>query len=157
MPIDPEQFRKTLAQFVSGVTVVTCESGGTRHGITVSAFCSLSLDPPLILVCIEKRVTAHDAIASAGHFAVNVLAEDQEEISARFASRVEDRFEDVPVRPGSLGDPLIEGALATIECRVHEQWPGGDHTIFIGEIIASDLGEDDPLLYFRGDYRRLAE
>ncbi len=155
MAFDADQFKKTMSQFASGVTVVTANHEGILYGITVSAFSSLSLDPPLVLICIGKKVKSHDGIAQAGHFAVNILGEGQEEISNHFASRVEDKFEGIETTSGSLGDPLIAGSAATMECRMHAQLDGGDHTIFVGEVVESAVTEDWPLLYFRGGYRQL--
>src|SRR5687767_6224805 len=115
--VDESRFRQVMSQFASGVTVVTTEVDGQLHGLTVSAFCSLSLRPPLVLICIEKSVRSHDAIAKAEKFSVNFLAQDQENISQLFASRTENKFAEVQTSPGRLGAPLIEGAVAAIECR----------------------------------------
>ncbi|HUO83695.1 MAG TPA: flavin reductase family protein [Thermoanaerobaculia bacterium] len=156
MTVDPHQFRNTLAQFASGVTVVTVSHEGVRTGLTVSAFCSLSLQPPLVLICIENSIRSHTVIDAAGHFAVNVLSEEQQEISNRFASSAEDKFSGLATREGTMGDPLIEGSLATIQCRIVDRYSGGDHTIFVGEVIESEIAEQqNPLLYFRGGYRSL--
>lgn len=155
MPIDDATFKLAMSHFATGVTVVTTEHDGTMFGMTVASFTSLSLHPPLILVCIEKAVKTHDAIAAAQKFGVSILAEDQAEISSRFASRRDDKFEGVRVRRGPDGLPLIEGALAAIECRLHGQLPGGDHSIFIGEVTDVQTGEGQPLLYFRSGYREM--
>lgn len=156
MAIDAGGFKKAMSRWASGVTVVTAEHNGARHGITVSAFSSLSLDPPLVLICIGKAAPAHDAIRKGERFVVNVLGESQEAISNRFAMKHEDRFEGVAVRTGQLGVPIIEGCLAAIECRLHETLPGGDHTIFVGEVVHADIAEGAPLLYFQGGYRKLS-
>ena len=156
MAVEAAEFKKAMGRFASGVTVVTVEDEGIRSGLTVSAFCSLSLEPPLVLICIDRKVKSHDAIAAAGHFAVNVLAEDQQEVSTRFASRVENKFESVATCPGILGDPIIEGTLATVECRIVDRLPGGDHTIFVGEVERARVGDAGPLLYFTGAYRRVS-
>ncbi len=119
MPVSKEEFRSALGRFASGVTVVSIKGKDNRpHGITVSAFSSVSLEPPLILVCIDKRASLHDHLSEGAHFAVNILAEDQELISRRFASRDEDRFAGTGYKEGATGAPLIDGALAHIECRV---------------------------------------
>ncbi len=153
--IDQATFRYVLGQFASGVTVVTTATGEVYHGITVSSFCSLSLDPPLVLVCIDKRVRSHDALVQAGVFAVNILAQENEHLSRHFASRSEDKFSNVPYHLGETGTPLLDGVLATLECRLHAQLPGGDHTIFVGEVISTTTRDDtDPLLYYRGGYRQ---
>lgn len=155
MAIDSTQFRKTLSHFASGVTIVTTSSDGIDYGLTVSAFSSLSLEPPLVLICIEKSVKTHEAIHKAGKFAVNVLEESQVDLSNRFASRTEDKFFGLTLTRGSLDLPLLPNTIASIECRVTAELPGGDHTIFVGEIEASDTSEGAPLLYFRGSYRSL--
>ncbi len=154
--IDQATFRYVLGHFASGVTVVTTATGKVYHGITVSSFCSLSLDPPLVLVCIDKRVRSHDAVVQAGAFAVNILAQENEHLSRHFASRSEDKFSSVAYHFGETGAPLLDGVLVTLECRLHAQLPGGDHTIFVGEVIAHTMHDDtDPLLYYRGGYRQL--
>lgn len=154
--IDQATFRYVLGHFASGVTVVTAAIGDQYHGITVSSFCSLSLDPPLVLVCIDKRVRSHDAFALAGAFAVNILAQDNEHLSRHFASRTEDKWRSVAYHLGATGTPILDGVLATLECRLHAQLSGGDHSIFVGEVIATTMRDDtDPLLYYRGGYRQL--
>jgi flavin reductase (DIM6/NTAB) family NADH-FMN oxidoreductase RutF len=155
MTVDDAEFKLALSHFASGITVVTTEWEGTPYGMTVASFASLSLRPPLILVCIEKSVKSHEAIAGAKKFAVNVLAARQADISNRFASKIDDRFTGVEWANGSLGVPLIANALVTIECKLREQLPGGDHSIFVGEVIATAVREGQPLLYFRGGYREM--
>jgi len=155
MPIDDAEFKTALSHFASGVTVVTTELDGARYGMTVAAFSSLSLHPPLVLVCIEKSVKTHDAIAAAGKFGVSILGSEQGDVSNRFASRSEDKFAGVVVRSGANGVPLIDGAITTLECTVTEQLPGGDHTIFVGEVTACATRAGEPLLYFRSGYREL--
>src|SRR6185436_12526097 len=141
MPIDDATFKLAMSHFPSGVTVVTTEHDGKPYGLTVSAFASLSLHPPLVLVSIEKQVKSHDAIAAAGKFGVSILARNQAELSGRFASRIDDK---------------LAGAITTLECRVHAQLPGGDHTIFVGEVAEAKTAEGDPLVYYRSAYRDLA-
>ena len=156
MTVGKEEFRRALGHFASGVTVVTSKGDdGTLRGITVSAFSSVSLDPPLVLICIDKKASLHDHLKEGGHFAVNMLAEDQELISRRFASKEGDRFEGLGYREGSTGTPLLDGALASIECRIVHAYPGGDHTIVVGEVLATEVGAGGPLAYFRGGYVRL--
>ncbi len=156
MPIDDARFKLAMSHFASGVTIVTTENDGQRYGLTVASFASLSLHPPLVLVCIEKSVKSHDAIAAAGKFGVSILGQSQAEVSGRFASRVEDKFAGVATREGELGVPLIAGAICTLECRVHGQLPGGDHTIFVGEVVDVQTGDGAPLVYYRSGYRDLA-
>ena len=155
MPIDEAQFKLAMSHFASGVTVVTAEHEGRPYGMTVASFASLSLHPPLVLVCIEKGVKTHDAIAAAGAFGVSILGRTQQDVSGRFASKRDDKFDGVSVRRGELNVPLIGGATCTLECRVHSQLPGGDHTIFVGEVVGAETNEDAPLVYYRSAYREL--
>jgi flavin reductase (DIM6/NTAB) family NADH-FMN oxidoreductase RutF len=157
MSITQDRFRQALGRFASGVTVVTTHEAGAPIGLTVSSFASLSLDPPLVLVAIDRRVRANAAIGQTGAFAVNILTAGQEWLSRQFATRNVDRFAGVAWQPGAaLGLPLLDGALAQLECRLHQTLPGGDHTIFVGEVVAAELGDAAPLLYFRSAYRGLA-
>lgn len=159
-PIDDAQFKLAMSHFASGVTVVTTDHDGTPYGMTVASFASLSLDPPLVLVCIEKSVKTHDALAAAEKFGVSILAQSQSELSGRFASKkIDDKFAGVAVTRGEhLGVPLLDGAICALECRVHSALPGGDHTIFVGEVVGARVpsGDDAPLVYFRSGYRQLA-
>ncbi|WP_311731924.1 flavin reductase family protein [Roseospira marina] len=150
-------FRKALGCFASGVTVVTAmDAAGSPVGLTVSAFSSVSLVPPLVLICLDRRVSALDAF-ERGPFAVNILAEGQRELSNRFATRRDDRFAAVEHAPGHNGAPLIGGVVAAIECDTHEVIKGGDHSIILGAVTRVDVtSEDRPLLYFRGAYAGLA-
>jgi flavin reductase (DIM6/NTAB) family NADH-FMN oxidoreductase RutF len=159
MPIDEGHFKLALSHFASGVTVVTTEHEGRQYGMTVASFASLSLHPPLVLVCIERSVKTHDAIAAAGKYGVSILSSAQADISSRFASRSDDKFNGIELIEGDLevplNVPLIKGALTAIECRVYDRLPGGDHTIFIGEVMKIHTQEGDPLLYFRSVYREM--
>jgi flavin reductase (DIM6/NTAB) family NADH-FMN oxidoreductase RutF len=155
MSIDEGQFKAAMSHFASGVTIVTTAHEGRDYGMTVASFASLSLRPPLVVVCIEKSVKSHDAIAAAGTFGVSILAATQADLSNRFASKIDDKFEGVSVRRGELGVPLIENAICALECRVHAQLPGGDHTIFVGEVTSAETADAAPLLYFRSGYRNL--
>jgi flavin reductase (DIM6/NTAB) family NADH-FMN oxidoreductase RutF len=155
MPIDDGDFRLALSHFASGVTVVTTEHDGRQYGMTVASFASLSLHPPLVLVCIERSVKTHDAIAASGKYGVSILSSAQADISSKFASRSDDKFNGVELIEGNLDVPLIAGALTAIECRLYDQLPGGDHTIFIGEVMKIHTREGDPLLYFRSGYREM--
>src|SRR4029077_10522409 len=155
MAMDEAAFKFAMSHFASGVTVVTTEHEGKTFGMTVASFASLSLHPPLVLICIEKNVKTHDAIVSAGKFGVSILRSDQQEVSSRFASRAEDKFSGVEVRRGALGMPLIAGALTTLECSVENRLPGGDHSIFIGKVVDAQTTEGVPLIYFRSGYREM--
>ena len=155
MPIDDASFKLAMSHFASGVTVVTTVHEGRSYGMTVASFASLSLHPPLVLVCLEKGVKTHDAIDAAGVFGVSILALTQTDVSNRFASKADDKFEGVSVTRGTLGVPLIDGAICTLECRVHDRLPGGDHTIFVGEVVDGVTASAPPLVYFRSAYREL--
>jgi len=157
MAVGQDEFRTALGHFASGVTVVTTAGDdGHLRGITVSAFSSLSLDPPLVLICVEKRASIYDHLKEGGFFAVNMLAEDQELISRRFATKDTDRFDGIGYITGATGCPILTGTLAFVECRIVNLYPGGDHTIFVGEVEAMGTTEGKPLAYFRGGYSKLA-
>jgi len=158
--IDDAQFKLAMSHFASGVTVVTTEHEGTPYGMTVASFASLSLHPPLVLICIEKAVKTHDALEAAQKFGVSILASSQADLSGRFASKkIDDKFAGVAVtRSEELGVPLLDGAICALECRLHSALPGGDHTIFVGEVVGlrATSGDEAPLVYFRSGYRQLA-
>lgn len=157
MSVNKDEFRAALGHFVSGVTIITINGDDNRPlGMTVSAFASLSLEPPLVLACIDKRASVHGLFAEGAYFVVNILAEDQEHLSRRFASKDQDRFNGVGYTEGVTGPPLLEGALACLECRVVHAYPGGDHTIIVGEVESTAVAESKPLAYFRGGYSQLA-
>jgi flavin reductase (DIM6/NTAB) family NADH-FMN oxidoreductase RutF len=159
VPVNKTQFRTALGHFASGVTVVTTKNADARpHGITVSAFTSLSLDPPLVLVCINRTAFVHDSFQVGGVFVVNVLAADQEDLSRLFASREPDKFAGVGYTAGLDGVPVLTDALANIECRLKRAYEGGDHTIFVGEVEQVTVREEGhPLLYYRGGYANLSQ
>ncbi len=156
-----DDFRATLGRFASGVTVVTTTVDGRDLGMTLSAFCSLSLEPPMILVCIDRAATLHDVLEEGVVFGVNLLAAGQEALSRRFASREpSDRFAGVGYARGALGAPLLDGTLAWLECRVSARHAGGDHTIVVGAVAETGVREASgrdggPLLYYRGGYASL--
>ncbi len=153
MTLDRDSFRSALGRFASGVTVVTtCTPEGVDHGMTASAFCSVSLSPPLVLLCIEKIASMHDAIVSCSHFAVNVLSESQEHVARRFAAVDGNRFEGIGYSRGSKSVPILEDVLAFLECRRTATYAGGDHTIVVGEVESASWRDDRPLLYYRGGY-----
>lgn len=156
MPVDPSTFRAALGRFASGITIVTArDADGRDVGMTVSAFSSLSLNPPLILVCVDHGASVSPVLETATAFAVNVLSEDQEPVSRRFAEREVDRFDGVAYERGQLGVALLSGALAHLECRTATRHVAGDHTILIGEVVATEVHEGNPLLYYRSGYGRL--
>jgi flavin reductase (DIM6/NTAB) family NADH-FMN oxidoreductase RutF len=151
--VDAKEFRTALSRYASGVTVVTARDGaGVAHGITVSAFSSLSLDPPQILICLARTAAAHQAILDTGAFVVNVLSDAQENLSRQFASKLPDRFHDVPHHPGDGNIPLLDGALAHYQCKLAARHDGGDHSIFVGSLEKFAVTDGRPLLYFQGSY-----
>ncbi|GER85372.1 MAG: flavin reductase family protein [Thermogemmatispora sp.] len=144
MSIDRELFRHVLGQFATGVTVVTTRGSAGLVGLTVNAFCSVSLDPPLVLVCIDLKSRTLQAIRESQIFAVNILSEEQEELARCFALPSEERYRyfcHAPYHPGVTGAPLLEGTLGFVEARLVADYPGGDHAILLGEVVA--LGAAD--------------
>lgn len=159
MAVDRDLFFRLMASFASGVTVVTSRgTDGVPRGFTASAFSSLSLDPSLCLVGVDLRTESLPSIRESGGFVVNILSQGQEEVSRRFASKLPDKFDGLTFRDGeSTNAPIINGVLAWIECRVQEILPGGDHVILVGKIVDGTANDESPLVYFRGQYQRLAE
>ncbi|MCX8072923.1 MAG: flavin reductase family protein [Candidatus Binatia bacterium] len=154
MGVTREEFRRWLGSFAAGVTVVTTRSpAGMPYGLTVTAFTSVSLDPPLVLVCVDKKSESHPHFLASRVFAVNFLAAEQEELSRRFAVSGGDKFQGVTFSFGRTGAPLLAGALGFVESEVEQEVDAGDHTIFIGRVVAGHCVDDKrPLLYFRGRY-----
>lgn len=160
MAIDATAFRKTLGQFASGVTVVTTTYEGTPYGMTASAFTSVSLDPPLVLFCADKRARSGTMVGPAGVFAVNILAENQRDFSDLFAGKgTDDERSETLARIGKVaetGAPILPDVLAWLDCRVEQTIDAGDHFIYIGLVVATGAADDTrPLLYWHGSYRRL--
>ena len=157
-PVDPLTFRAALGCFPSGITVITVrDASGADHGMTVSAFCSLSLEPPLVLACIGHEATLAGALALAESFGVSVLAQDQLALSRRFAEPDANRFDGTGLTRGVLGVALLPEALAHLECRITARYEGGDHTIVVGEVISADARAGPALVHFRGGYVRMKE
>src|SRR5450759_1736872 len=189
MTIEKDIFRQVAGQFATGVTVVTTSSQGIRAGLTVNAFCSVSLDPPLVLVCVDLTSNTLPAIRESGIFAINMLTSDQEYLSRCFATSTEDRYEHfchASFHTAATSSPIIDGCLAFLDTRVVAEYPGGDHVIFLSEVVAigtdgqiafaneedtlhatildsaenvdgAKTGEEKiPLAYYRGKYRHLA-
>ena len=155
-PVDASQFRQLLGRFATGVSVVTIRGlGGRPLGMTASSLASVSLEPPLLLVAVDHQNDMHDALKAAPHFAVNILASEQEALSRQFASTDPNRFDGAGYREGRHGVPLLDGALAHIECAMHAVVPGGDHTVFFGLVTGGAVTEQQPLIYHRGGYARL--
>lgn len=157
MSIERSKFFQIMSQFASGVTVVTTMHNGVPHGLTVSAFASLSADPTLVLVSINTSRYGYEVIRASGSFAVNILSEDQADLSNHFATPLEDKFSTVGYRLGAHGLPLINGTIGYIECKVTAALPGGDHTIFVGEVLDGETFEGKPLVYFGRNYRKIVD
>ncbi len=158
MPVSAEQFRRTLRHWASGVSIVTTRRDGGLLGITVSSFASLSLDPPLVLICIDHKARSHAAIADQRAFGVNILRDDQQALSDLAAGRSGERgawLEGVAHTRAVTGAPLLEDCLAWLDCALVAQHEGGDHTIYIGRVEGANASEGEPLLYHVGVYRRL--
>jgi flavin reductase (DIM6/NTAB) family NADH-FMN oxidoreductase RutF len=156
MPIPASDFRRTLGQFATGITIVTTrDAEGRPMGLTVNAFASVSLDPPLVLVCIDNRSETHGGFEASGVFGVSVLSEEQESWSRRFASPGHEKFSPKDLLIGETGVALVPGALAHIECRVAARLPGGDHTIYVGEVLRLRVAPGRPLLYHGSVYAKL--
>ena len=155
--IAADEFRRALGHFATGVTTVTTlDADGRPTGLTASAFTSVSLDPPLILVCVDHKSQSYPPLLERGRFAVNVLRRDQEMVSRRFASTRLDKFDGVPFRMSALSLPLIDEALMQLECVTVSTHVEGDHTIFVGRVERAHVGSGEPLIYYRGQYDRLS-
>ena len=159
MPASKDQFRQVMGQFVTGVTVVTTRHGDELHGLTANSVASVSLDPVLILVCIDHSTDTYGILKEGDVFAVNILSLEQEDLSRRFATKDSASahgLENVPHRFAVTGAPIIEGCLGYLDCRIVATYPMGDHTIFIGRVEEADIVSDgDPLIFFRAKYSRL--
>jgi flavin reductase (DIM6/NTAB) family NADH-FMN oxidoreductase RutF len=156
MAIDQAEFRRAMGHFAAGVTVVTSKFEGANAGITVTAFTSLSLDPPLVIVCIQKTARMHPRLPLGGNMAVNMLTEEQELVSREFASSKTDPFLQFGHHEGATGAPILQDAMCAIECKIVSHLDGGDHTIVVGEVQATHVRDGKPLLYYRGGYAQLA-
>ena len=157
MAFDTRAFRDALGAFPTGVAVVTAAySGAEAHiGITVNSFCSVSLDPPLVLWCMDKRSQRHPSFISATSFTVSVLGAGHREVSARLAKPGEHRLDGIALRPTELGPPALADSLAVFECVLEQALDGGDHTILLGRVVRFSKGEGAPLIFFRGRYRTI--
>jgi flavin reductase (DIM6/NTAB) family NADH-FMN oxidoreductase RutF len=158
MAIGLQELRRVMGHFATGVTVVTTkDKAGTPFGLTANAFTSLSLSPPLVLICVDKAVQCYSCFEESKIFAVNVLGEDQEELSRRFATKGIEKFSGVKWRLSDNGLALLDGAISHIECRIVRSYEGGDHTIYVGEVICATTSGERPLIFFKGKYHRLPE
>ena len=155
--MEAAEFRRVLGHLATGVTVVTsADPEGPLNGLTASAVASVSLEPPLVLVCVDRTADTRGAIERSGSFAINVLGEDDEVLARRFATyETEEKFDGVAYREGASGAPILDDALAWVECDLRHVYDGGDHMIYVGEVVSGDARDGGPLLYFRGGYGRL--
>lgn len=160
MTVDPLEFRSVIGHFATGVAVITTAAGEEMQGMTANAITSLSLEPTMILVCVEKITHTHGLLGRSGVFAVNILAMHQEDVSRLFAKRAEPEINSLRGQRfviGESGAPVLEDCLAYLECRVADVLDGGDHSIFLGEVVAAGVvSEGAPLVFYRGGYRTLA-
>jgi flavin reductase len=154
---DSKLQRTIMGRFATGVTVITTGREGDYCGLTANAVASLSLSPPLVLVAVERRAHSHGYLLRDRIFAMNILAADQQHLSQRFATPGPKIFTDLEFNTGPSGAPILAGTLGYVDCKVVEILPGGDHDIFVGEILAGEARDGMPLLYFGGKYRGLAE
>jgi len=154
---DTAKYRQVLGHFPTGVTVVTAMTDDGPAGMAIGSFSSVSLDPPLVLFCPQKTSGSWNRIKGSGSFCVNILAEDQEDVSRVFASKSDDKFAEIGWKHSGNGAPRITGVLAHIDCDIHEVLDGGDHDIVLGLVTALDVShEGGPLVFFRGGYGRVA-
>lgn len=156
MPIERDHFRNAIGHFATGVTVVTTHHEGKNHGLTASAVASVSLDPPTLLICVNRQAASCAAIASARAFAVHILRQDQDGLATQFARPGEGKFDGVGVAPGVQNLPLLAGSLARIQCRVVQALDAATHTVFIGEVLQVEVFDGAPLVYYRGKMGRFA-
>jgi flavin reductase (DIM6/NTAB) family NADH-FMN oxidoreductase RutF len=157
MSFDSKKQRKILGHFATGVTVLTTGGIAGVHGMTANAVASLSLDPPLVLVAVDRRALTLEYLKKNRCFAVNILRLDQEELSKHFATPGPKDFSDLKITLAVTPSPILPGCLAWLDCTVVDILPGGDHEIFVGQIVAGEHHGGEPLLYYSGGYRRLAE
>ena len=159
MIIEPSQFRNALGRFASGVTVTTgLAPDGTPVGATVNAFTSLSLEPPLILICLAKSMNSLPAFIEGNHFAINILKDSQRQISVNFATQSADKFSNVAHNTWSSGVPILSGCLVNMECVREAVYEGGDHEIIVGRVLRLEIADSgEPLLFYRGAYARAAD
>jgi flavin reductase (DIM6/NTAB) family NADH-FMN oxidoreductase RutF len=154
VPVGAEDFRSALRRFPTGITVVTTVVEGQWKGFTANAFSSVSVDPPMILICVRRQSRTHPFIAEAGSFCVNILRLEQREVAVRFAARnLGDPFDGLSCRVGPTGSPILENALAYLDCTLAEEHTAGTHTIFVGAVVSCGFTDGAPLGYFNADYR----
>ena len=158
MSVDQLEFRRVMGHFATGVTVVTTHDGaGKMSGLTANAVASVSLDPAMALVCVDKKSDSYPMFAASKSFAINILSHEQETLSRRFAKSGGDKFTGIGFRIGVTGTPILSDTIAFLECTIRYDFDAGDHSIYVGEAVDIAVSsESDPLLYFRGGYRNLS-
>jgi flavin reductase (DIM6/NTAB) family NADH-FMN oxidoreductase RutF len=156
VPVSSSQFRQVLSRFATGVTIVTVKNQQGVHGLTVNAFTSVSLEPPLILICIQKTGVSHDALSESKHFVVNILSSQQKNLADRFANAnlsSSERFQNLSYQLNAQGIPILSGTLGHLECRVVNELDGGDHSIFLSEVEQAEVSEvKEPLIFYNSQY-----
>ena len=157
MSVNPDMFRKVMSQFATGITVVTTRVENKIHGLTVNAFCSVSLEPPLLLVCIRNNTHGYESIKRGQNFAVNILGQTQEKVAKKFATNSlssDERFAEIDYRFKASGAPVLVESLGWLDCKLVATYPGGDHTLFLGEVLAlGHRNDQQPLLFFQSKYQ----
>ena len=156
--LDPKQLRRVMGHFATGVTVITtCDSHGNVYGLTANAITSVSLEPPLLLICIDRKAETFAHFYDSKAFTVNILTEEQQELSSRFAKSGGDKFSGLSHRTGRCGTPIIDGCLGYIECRIVATHEAGDHVIHIGQVECAEVNAARPLLFYQGQYRKILD
>lgn len=155
--VDQDQFKHVIGHFATGVTVVTTRNNDVNFGITASAVSSVSVEPPMLLVCVNKSTGTCHAISESGSFTINIMKENQSELALQFARPNTDKFKDVDYSYGELGNPVLNDTLAHLECRVVEEVTGGTHSIFLGVVEKAEANEGDPLVYYRAKFGQFKE
>ena len=155
--VTPDLFRQVMSNWATGVTIVTTDGGPTPYGLTVSSFASVSLDPVLVLVCLDNRLSGLNYFTDSKHFGISILSDSQQDVSRLFAKKGTERPSELYFK-GKMGVPLLRNSLAVLECETYASYPGGDHTIFVGEVKALEVldAQAKPLLYCRGAYKQMA-
>jgi flavin reductase (DIM6/NTAB) family NADH-FMN oxidoreductase RutF len=158
MPVEPAEFRRIMGHWTTGVAVLaSVTADGVPCGLTANAVASVALQPPLVLACVERAADTHDCVVSAGCFSISMLSQTAEQTARRFAGDdVADKFRGLAWHTEITGAPVLDDALAWVDCRVRDIFDGGDHSILVGEVVAGDALEAEPLVYYRSGYHRLA-
>jgi flavin reductase (DIM6/NTAB) family NADH-FMN oxidoreductase RutF len=160
MPIPSDQFKYVMRQWASGVSIATMQTAERRHGLTISGFLSISPEPPLVLISVGQELTSDTLLQASGAYAINLLRDDQHELSDRFAGRLGDvdRFEGLSTHTAATGAPILDDCLAWLDCRIVSSQVVGDHTLYIGEVDAAGVnGSTKPLIYWNADYRHIGD